>query len=121
MYLDNTNTSRSGFRYTYTGQQILPYAQDLLIKKCEEERQARQEVIRMTRDPTINTQDRRVEEAKRAVTTSATLVEELSVYVHEFSRNPSREYNLSLGDVVFFGLVTKEIRAEIELAIKPSY
>jgi uncharacterized membrane protein len=120
MYLDNTHTSRTGFRYTYKAEEMLPHAEDRLREKIDEERDAREEVISLTRDPSVNPQDRRVEEAKRRVVTAATAVEELSVYVHEFGRQPDREYNLSLGDVVFFGLIRPDIRAAVEAGIKPT-
>lgn len=120
MYLDNTHTSRSGFRYTYQGQELLPYAEARLKEKCVEERAAREEVIRLTRDPAVNPGDVKVEQAKRNVLATATVVEELGVYVHEFGRNPEREFNLSSGDVVFFGLVGKRIKDQVAAAIKPN-
>jgi hypothetical protein len=119
MYLDNTHTSRSGFRYAYTASDLLPHAQARLAEKIAEERLAREEVITLTRDPSINPQDRRVEEVKRRVVAAATVVEELSVYVHEFARCKDHEYNLSLGDVVFFGLIDPDIKAQVEAGIRP--
>ena len=119
MYLDNVHTSRSGWRYTYTGAQLLDYASGRLVKACEDERAARELVIGLTRDPQVNPTDRRVEEAKRAVVATATVVEELSVYVHEFARTPNREFSLSSGDVVFLGLVDPQILATVQDAIKP--
>jgi len=119
MYLDNTHTSRSGWRYTYLGGEILTFAKAKLAQKCEEERKAREEVINLTRDPATNPADRKVEEAKRNVVAAATVVEELMVYVHQFAREPAKEYHLSSGDVVFFGLVSEDIRNAVESSIKP--
>jgi hypothetical protein len=119
MYLDNLYTSRSTFRYPYKGGDVLSHAEARLKQKCEEEREARELVIKLTRDPKVSPTDRQVEEAKRNVVSAATVVEELGVYVHEFRRNPEREYNLSLGDVVFFGLVHEYIKSDIEAAITP--
>jgi hypothetical protein len=87
---------------------------------CAQEREARESVINLTRDPNTNPTDRKVDEAKRAVITAATLVEELAVYCHEFARNPDREYHLSSGDVVFFDLIDADIQAATLQAITPS-
>lgn len=120
MYLDNAHTNRSTWKYTYTGEQLLAFAQRRLQRACVEERNARESVITLTRDPAVSPTDRRVEEAKRAITVAATTVEEISVYVHEFRRNPSREYHLSSGDVVFLGLIDDDITQSVADAIKPS-
>lgn len=120
MYLDNTHTLRSGFRYIYKASDILPHAEERLREKIEQERTAREDVIRLTRDPSVSPSDRKVEEAKRAVVSTATVVEELSVYVHEFARQREREYSLNLGDVVFFGLLDPEIKHQIEQGIRPT-
>jgi hypothetical protein len=120
VYHDNTNTSRSGFRYTYKGKDLVNFVIKKLKDKCGEQKRAREEVIRLTRDPAVSSTDRKVEDAKRDVTTAATVVEELSVYAHEFQRYPEREYNLSLGDVVFFGLISPEISTMVENAIRPN-
>jgi hypothetical protein len=116
MYLDNTHTSRSGWRYSYKGHELLSCAKHRLAERCQEERKAREEVIRLTRDPSINPADRRVEEAKRAVVAAAVVVEELMVYVHQFAREPDKEFLLSSGDVVFFDLFQQNLK---ESTLKP--
>lgn len=61
--------------------------------------------IRTRKD--ISPSDRRVSDCKRDIESLAQNVEECTVYVHEFQRTPEREFNLALGDVVFFGLMDK--------------
>ena len=119
MYLDNTNTSRSGWRYTYKGAEMLSFTKTKLAIACSQEKEARELVIRLTRDPNTNPADQKVEEAKRTVVKSATLVEELMVFTHEFARNPERDYSLSMGDVVFFGLIDEDIQLETRKFITP--
>jgi len=119
MYLDNNNTKRSGWVYTYKGSELLPFAKAKIIVMCDQERVARERVIELTRDPKTDPTDRKVDEAKRAVISSATMVEELTVYVHEFARNPDREFHLSAGDVVFFGIISADIQSAVEAAITP--
>jgi hypothetical protein len=119
VYLDNTHTSRAGWRYTYKGSDLLPYAKKKLTDMCEQERAAREEVITLTRDPATNPEDRRVQEAKRTVATTASVVEELMVYVHQFAREPEKEFSLSSGDVVFFGVLGASLKSQVEDAIKP--
>lgn len=119
MYLDNQNPNRSGWKYTYKGGELLPYAEAQLKLKCESARADREEAIRLARDPHINPSSGEVERAKRAMTASATVVEELTVYVHQFRRDADREFHLSTSDVVFFGLVSAELTEQVDQAITP--
>lgn len=119
MYLDNSNISRNGWKYTYKGSELLSFAETKLQQKCREEQEARTRVIELTRDTTVSPNDRKVDEAKRDVERAATVVEELMVHVHQFRREMDREFHLSMGDVVFFGLIDMTIQRQVREAIAP--
>ena len=119
MYLDNTYSSRTGFRYEYTGEQLKSFAEIKLVEMCCQEKKARQSLIEFTKDPNINPNDQRLVDVKRSVEKHGALVEELSVHLHEFIRSPERKFSLSLGDVVFFGLISKDITEFVHGLVKP--
>jgi hypothetical protein len=57
----------------------------------------------------------KVDKVKKIVEDSAMQREICEVYLHEFKRRPDREFNLTISDVVFFGLAGHNISvSEIE-------
>jgi hypothetical protein len=99
---DRGTTNRSGWKYSYKGSEVLAHAEALLAEYQEAETAARQAVADLMTDADVSVSDKRVEDAKREVERVARIHEECKVYVHEFRRNPDRDFNLALGDVVFF-------------------
>lgn len=119
MYLDNRNTLRERFTFLYSGRDMLPHVKIRLAEMIVKEKQAREEIIRLTRDSSVGPDDRKMQEAKKEVVAVASIVEELSVYVTEFERNQTREFTLSSGDVVFLGLISSEVNQLVESGIAP--
>ena len=66
---------------------------------------ARQIVTSLVSDPTVDRNDPRVSQATQDINTYGNLAEQDRVFVLQFGREPDREYQLSLGDVVYFGLI----------------
>lgn len=105
MYHEFRDTKRTGWAFTYQGQELAPYAERKLVTYAGVERSMRSIVASLMLDKTVAASDKRIEDARKAVETNGAIHEQLLVWVHEFKRNPDREYHLSLGDVVFFGIV----------------
>jgi hypothetical protein len=108
MYFDHINTARSSWKYTYFGKDLYEKASALVRRFTDEEQAAREKIAALLKDSSIPIDDPKNEEAKREVERVARLHEECRVYRHEFERHPDREYNLSLGDVVFFDFPQSE-------------
>lgn len=109
MFNDNVSANRTIWTYKYTGGVLLPFARKLYNENHAKEEEARNRMSDYMKDMNIANNDRRVEDTKREIATYGTLKEQCSVFVNEFSRHPDQEYDLGLGDVTFFGLVSIEI------------
>jgi hypothetical protein len=104
MFNDNVSANRTGWSYTYTGADLLPFADKLYKEFREKEEEARNRMAGYMKDMTISNNDRKVEDAKREIVAFGTVKEQCHVFRHEFRRNPSKQYELGLGDVTFFGI-----------------
>ena len=104
-------TSRSNWKYTYTGKDLLDSATNKFVEFREKERVARSKIAELMQNMKVSTKDEEIAQLKRDVEKFGKLREECAVFVHEFHRLPEREFHLSLGDVVFFDLA--------ELAVDP--
>lgn len=105
MYHEFRNTSRSGWKYNYKGSELLPFAKKRLAEYYEAEKTARNSMSKLITDLNRHQDDPDIAKCRAAIESNGTQREELMVLVHEFGRLPDREYNLSLGDVVFFGMM----------------
>lgn len=103
MYNDDRGTKREGWVYPYKGSDLLPFARRKLAEHRDAERAAREYVSEKIRDAGNN--DDGIEKARRDIAVHGNTREQCQVFAHEFERNPDREFTLSLGDVVFFGIV----------------
>jgi len=104
MYLDFSKTTRDDWKYTYQGQEISPYAENLLEKYINKESDLRKKISEQLMDFTTSVTSEKSNELKRELDNIGRIKETLEVFVHEFRRTPVREFHLSVGDVVFFGL-----------------
>jgi hypothetical protein len=59
----------------------------------------------LIKDMTRSQDDGDISKCRDAIESNGSQREELMVFVHEFTRQPDREYHLALGDVVFFGML----------------
>lgn len=103
-----SGNKRDGWMFTYNGIDLLSYARERLAHYSALETAARETVAALLMDKDVAASDRRITESREAVERNGSLHEQLIVWVHEFARVPNREYFLSLGDVVFFGLQLPE-------------
>ena len=104
MYLEHKDSNRSGWRYTYKGSDLLAAAKRILEEYNVRENTSREHMAKLMRDPKVSPSAQEVTECKREIERVAMTAEECVVFVHEFARTPDREFHLSQGDVVFFGL-----------------
>ena len=104
LFNDNVSANRTGWTYLYSGKELLGPATKLYAEFLTKETDARNRMADFMRDMSIANNDRRVEEVKREIVSFGTTKEQLSVFKHEFARNPEMVYSLGLGDVTFFGL-----------------
>lgn len=104
MYHEFRDAGRTGWKYTYKGAELLRYAEARLAFHQERAAQTRADYGRRVGDRTVKLQDDESQKLLRATETHASLAEQCEVFVHEFRRSPEREFQLALGDVVFFGL-----------------
>ena len=105
MYHDFSNTARSNWKYGYKGRDgLLDAAKNKFEYFKAKETEARQKMAALMTDSRVSPSEKEVTDTRKDIESFATHAEECMVYVHEFERNPDREFLLSLGDVVFFGL-----------------
>ena len=104
MYYDNSLVNRETWKYTYTGSNLLENAKKLKTKFREQEMNARNELAKLLSDPSVSQDSKEIQQLRNEITSNGKNYEALCVYVHEFERTPGRDFHLSLGDVVFFGL-----------------
>ena len=103
---DFRNTSRDSWKYTYTGKELLPYAQKKLDFYVRREMEVRTLLSRRLADPGIKGTSDKNEALRTKMTTFGTEREKCLVWVHEFTRNPDTSYTLSLGDVTYFDIAS---------------
>lgn len=108
MYNDFRSTKRESWAYTYTGAELLPFARINHRHYYAAEKAAREALTALMSSMDVTANDERVTRAREAIEKNGNLREQCAVFVHEFGRNSGREYMLSLGDVVFFGLFEEE-------------
>ena len=116
MYTDYQIASRDGWKFLYVGKDLAGPALAKYKDVYDRERQARQQVANLTADMHVSVSDDRLVAAKRDIEKYGTEREKLQVFVHEFRRNPEREYHLSIGDVAYLALAPEP---EITLSFKP--
>lgn len=104
MYFDHSNTNREVWKYTHKGAELAVEAQRLHDEAFEKEMAARQEMARLLEDPTVGHESDDVRKAKSQIEKWGKQREQCAVFTYEFAKNSEREFQLALGDVVFFGL-----------------
>lgn len=104
MHTEFRITGREGWKYDYTGAELLEAAKRVLEGFQSKEMLDRDQMARMMRDSAVPANSPDVDKLRKEIQFSAEQVEMCRVFVHEFARKPDRTFNLSLGDVVYFGL-----------------
>jgi hypothetical protein len=108
MFNDNRNTNRDGWRFTYLGSDLLPFARKKYAAFTAAELKARSELADKMKDPIVSLKDPKIDELKGQIEYNGNEREKCMVWVHEFGRAGSNTYTLGLGDVTYFDLVTPE-------------
>lgn len=105
-YFENSHshTNREDWKFTYKGYEIREAADRLRLEFRAKELSARGELSVLLSDPKISQDDPVIERLRREITSYGRDAEACAVFQHEFKRMPDREFHLSLGDVVYFGL-----------------
>ena len=106
-FLDYNRPSRNDWKYAYMGETLLPFAQRKLEQLSTELAQAQTLLQAAVAKSKRLHGDAEVIEHEKKVERLGPIVEELEVFVHEFTRRPDREFNLSASDVTFFDLHIK--------------
>lgn len=104
LFNDNVNPNRTSWTFRYMGQQLEQPARKLLEFHTNAEIQAREIAASLLRDSSVSHNDTKIVDAKKAIERHGSLREQLEVWVHEFHRNPTLNFELGLGDVTFFEL-----------------
>jgi len=104
MYFDRGTGKREGWLYVYLGSEIEEAAVLLRDEHREIEMAARKCVAELLANGHISHDDDRVRREKVNIENHGKEAEACKVFAHQFRRNPDREFSLSIGDVVYFGL-----------------
>jgi hypothetical protein len=107
MYADvghSAASNRDAWKYTYAGYDLKLHADKLVEYYTKMESKYRDLMSRLMQDRSVSTSSKRVEDCKRLIAEAGTQHEKCVVYSHEFGRNPNRDFQLSLADVVYFGI-----------------
>lgn len=106
MYFDKSvqHTQRYNFSVGYSGSELLNSTLNLFADFKDKEMKARDTASSLLKNPKISHDDRRLSEAKMAITENGRLKEQCGVWAHEFRRTPDRKFTLDIGDVSFFKL-----------------
>lgn len=105
MHTDFRIMSREGWKFTYKGSHLLPFAKDRYTEYKKLELEKRNEMAELLKDE--NQSISRMEGLNKKVEELGRLSELCAVFQHEFNRTPDREFHLAIGDVVFFGLLNQ--------------
>jgi hypothetical protein len=105
MLMQNGVAERDKWKFTYKGSDLAKNAIQLRNHYQAEEVRARNEMARLTSDKSISIDSKEAIAARENVQRSASLAEQFSVYAHEFTRTPDREFILGMADVTFFELI----------------
>lgn len=118
MYNDYRSTNRETWKYCYTGRLLLEPAKKKFLELYRLEMAARNKVADLLKNPGVSPADARLAEGKREIERYGNEREQCTVFIHEFARNPDREFLLALGDVTYFdlaqGSVVEPVAASVD-------
>jgi hypothetical protein len=104
LYNDNSYTNRHHWEYTYKGSELLSAARRKYTEFAVREKEAREKMAGFMMNMSMTQSDGRIGECKGEIEKAGTEREGCMVWLHEFTRNPEKEYKLELGDVTYFDL-----------------
>jgi len=104
VYNDNRHTNRLSWEYSYTGAELLEAARKKHDEFAAKEKEAREKMATFMVDMSMAQSDARIADCRSDVEEAGSERERCMVWIHEFSRNPQKEYSLELGDITYFDL-----------------
>lgn len=107
MFYENRAPQRSGWKFTYTAKELLPYVEKALQEHTEGERKCRDMAATLMRDNKVLHNDPRHARLSGAIEQHGDAIELMTVLAHEFKRVPEKEYTLAIADVVFLEIAGK--------------
>lgn len=119
MHNDFVTTKREAFIFHYKGKELLPFAQAAYKRYLRAEIVAREKMSKMIADVKVNQRDPELDQTKREIENNGKIREQCAVFVHQFEREPDRDFPLAIGDVTFFGIVGDPTEKDLAEARKP--
>jgi hypothetical protein len=108
LFSDMVGPNRDNWRFTYTGKELLPFANQKLASLRVEAGSAWRRMRDLTASkPDADFEDRgkEIDKARRQYQDFGSQAERCAVLAHEFARKPEREYTLGIGDVTYLDVV----------------
>lgn len=112
MYMETRDRNRESFKFPFSGKELVSRAEKKAAFYRKREEDNRKIISALMDDRKINVNDDRIKKAQSIITDSATQREICEVLVCGFKREPTREFSLTISDVVFFGLAGHDIATE---------
>lgn len=113
-------SQREEFRYHYKGSELLPYAERAYRRYLRAEVEARERAAALLTDMAVKQNAPELDQCRQDIERHGKVREQCAVWVHQFRREPDREFPLQLGDVTFFGIVGDPTPDEIARARQPA-
>ena len=104
MFLDYSRPSRTDWKFTYKGSELVSAAKKKLAEITGQFLGAQTALKEAVSSTNRVDNDHEVDRARKDVERLGPRMEECQVFLHEFRRMPDREFHLSLSDVTFFDL-----------------
>ncbi len=108
MYLDRTSSARENWKYRYSGKTLAKFAKVKYDHYTKIEMEARNELAALMKNPSFNMNDPKANELRKAIESHATERERCLVWSFEFTQRPKAEYDLTMGDVTYFDIITHD-------------
>jgi len=112
MYAEFRDRNRESWKFTYKGSELVKAAQSKVDFYAAQEEEYRVKTANALTDRSVAVNGNKLDKLKNKLTSAASNKENCEVFLHEFKRNPDREFSLSMADVVFFGLAGHSIKTD---------
>lgn len=111
-------SQREEFRYSYKGSELLPYAERAYLRYLKAEVEARERAAALLSNMAVKQNAPELDQCRQDVEKFGKIREQCQVWIHQFRREPDRDFSLQLGDVTFFGFVNDPTAEDIARARK---
>lgn len=111
-------SQREEFRYHYKGSELLPYAERAYLRYLKAEVEARERAATLLTNMAVKQNAPELDQCRQDIERYGKIREQCAVWIHQFRREPDRDFPLQLGDVTFFGIVGDPTADDIARARK---